>query len=442
MAFKEIFILSTFRYKIITSFTLLLLSAIISYNCFSQVNDFVENTDSIKSCEQQDIKDLIRKKGKTPKPPKKTMLLILPNVGSNPANGFLLGIGGNIGWYWGSKETTRVSSAGFSAVITSKQQFLSFIKSNIYTTYDKFYLQGDWRYYIYKASTWGLGTNAPDTVYTPTTWAWQGADLQETDGAYPMSYDYIKIHEIVNRKIIENLYGGIGYHLDYYNKIVDEFLELDTLPLQLTPHYLYSELNLFNYKKYMVSGLSLNAVYDSRDNLMNPYKGYFVNVNYRINPTFLGSDQNSSSLWLEFRTYVPLSKNTPRHLIAFWTFGNFLLTGDQPYLTLMGIGEDKKGRSGRGYVAGRYRGENFIYGEVEYRFPITRCSKILGGVLFLNATTATNSAADVDLFSYVRPGVGFGFRFMVNKYFRTNINLDIGFGYKSNGFYFSGTETF
>lgn len=407
-------------------------------------NNYCQDADTIvsKNCEQQDVSDLIRKKGKPQKPPKKTMILVLPNVSSNPANGFLLGIGGTSGWYWGPKETTRVSMAGFSVAFTTKKQFLSFVKSNVYTTDDKLFLQGDWRYYIYKAPTWGLGTNAPDTIFKPTTWSWQGADLEETDGAYPMDFDYIKFHQTVNYKIAEYFYGGLGYHLDYYNNISDQLLELDTIPVQLTPHYLYSNYEDFSTSKYMLSGLSLNVIYDSRDNLMNSYKGYYANINYRYNPTFLGSEQNSSSLWLEFRTYVPLSKKTPRHLIAFWTFGNFQITGNQPYLTLMALGEDQKARSGRAYVAGRYRGDDLIYGEVEYRFPISQCSKILGGVLFLNATTASNRNTDVNLFSYVRPGVGFGIRFMVNKHFRTNINLDFGWGHKSKGFYFSGTETF
>ncbi len=426
---------------LITAIVVVFLSFL--YNSsYSQSIDSIGDTAFTKNCEQQDVGDLIRKKGSTPKLPKKTMILVLPMVSSNPANGFLLGIGGSSGWYFGPKETTRVSMVGFSAAVTTKEQFLSFVKSNVYTKDDKFFLQGDWRYYIYKSPTWGLGTNAPDTVTVPTTWSWQGADLEETDGAYPMDYNYIKFHQTVNYKLIENLYGGLGYHLDFYNNISDQLLELDTIPVQLTPHYLYSNYEDFNTSKYILSGLSLNAIYDSRDNLMNPYSGYYANINYRYNPTFLGSEQNSSSLWLEFRTYVPLSKKTPRHLIAFWTFGNFLLTGDQPYLTLMALGEDQKARSGRGYVAGRYRGFDFVYGEVEYRFPISQCSKILGGVLFLNATTASNRNTDISLFSYIRPGVGFGFRFMVNKYFRTNINLDIGFGHKSKGFYFSGTETF
>jgi hypothetical protein len=167
-----------------------------------------------------------------------------------------------------------------------------------------------------------------------------------------------------------------------------------------------------------------------------------VNLNYRINTTWLGSSQNSSNLWLEFRTYVPLSKKTPRHSLAFWTFADFNLTGQQPYLTMPNLGEDQRARSGRGYTNGRFRGNDIIYAETEWRFPISQCSKILGGVIFANATTVSDLANDVKLFQYIKPAVGFGVRIMVNKYFRTNINLDYAIGVKSSGFYFSGQETF
>ena len=405
---------------------------------------YAQDADTLKkkNCEQQDFRDLLRKKGKPAKPPKKTMLLILPNVGSNPANGFLMGVGGAMGWYWGPRETTRVSTIGFSAVYTTKKQILIYSKSNVFTNGDKIYLQGDWRFYVYKAPTWGLGTNSPDTTDISSTLSWQGADLEETDGAYPMKYTFFKFHEIVNFRIAEYFYAGGGYHLDHYSKIEDDLLNIDTIPYQLTPHYVYSKIYDFDLQKYTLSGVSLNLVYDSRDNQINPYEGYFANINYRYNPTFLGSEENSSSLWLEFRTYVGLSEKTPRHLIAFWAYGSFLVSGTQPYLTMMALGEDQKARSGRAYVPGRYRGEDLVYGEVEYRFPISPCSKIVGGVIFANVTTASNRTSDVPLFAYLRPGAGFGFRFMINKHFRTNINLDFGFGHYSKGFYFSGTETF
>ena len=71
------------------------------------------------------------------------------------------------------------------------------------------------------------------------------------------------------------------------NNIVDE--RLDTLRPLYTSHYLYSHKFDFNTEKYLISGLSFNATIDSADNQVNPYKGYFCNFNWRLNPEFLGS---------------------------------------------------------------------------------------------------------------------------------------------------------
>jgi outer membrane protein assembly factor BamA len=291
--------------------------------------------------------------------------------------------------------------------------------------------------------TYGLGTNSPpDSTDYDGGWIWQGADTKDTEGGYPMLYDNIRLHEIAYREIIPSLYAGVGYHLDYYWNIEDTKLNLDTLPVQITPHFVYSRLHEFNADNYILSGFSLNFMYDSRDNLINSYKGYYFNMSYRINQTWLGSDQNATSLWLEFRTYIGLSKKMPRHLVAFWVFGDLQVTGNRPYLTLMALGEDQKARSGRGYVGGRFRGQDYFYAEAEYRFPISQCSELIGGVVFVNMNTASNRDAHVALFQYVMPAAGFGLRLKFNKNTRLNINLDFSIGIKSRGFYFSGTETF
>jgi hypothetical protein len=393
-------------------------------------------------CVQKDIRDLVRGKKSKGKKPHRNMLLILPNVSYNPVNGVLLGAAGSTGFRLGGETLTRVSSVSFNASVTSKSQFLFFAKSNIYTGGNRFFLQGDWRFLIYNAYTWGLGTNAPDSIKSTNTLLWQGVQTGNIDDGYPMNYNYIKFHEILNYKLKENNYLGIGYHLDHFYKIRDNFLQLNEQPYEVTPHFVYSELYGFDTTQYTLSGVSLNYVYDSRDNMINPYKGYYINANLRFNPEFLGSSVNSSSLWFEFRTYASLSKIVPRHLVAFWFFSQVQLSGRQPYLTLMALGEDRRARSGRGYMGGRFRGEDLVYGEVEYRFPISPCSKILGGVLFLNATSASNRSRNVGLLDYIRPGAGFGLRVMLNKNFRTNINIDFAFGSKSQGLYFSGSETF
>lgn len=395
-----------------------------------------------KECKQGALGDLFRKKEKAPKPPKKFMALILPNISSNPTNGFLLGVGGTFGWYMGPKESTRVSAAPFTVAVTSKKQLISFVKSNIFTREDKFFLQGDWRFYLYSQPTYGLGTNAPDTVNLPGGIHWDGQGAGSDSATFPMKFNYIKFHEIINRKIVENFYVGLGYHFDYYYSIVDEKLKMDQADTLWTPHAYYSDRYNYQMNEYMLSGLSANVVYDSRDNQANPYKGIYANINYRYNFNLLGSGQDASELWMEFRTYLGLSKKKQRHLIGFWVFGDFNLTGHLPYMTLPNLGGDQRARSGRGYTNGRFRGQDLVYGEVEWRFPIWPCSNIIGGVIFANATTTNNPDRGVALFQYIQPAVGFGIRIMVNKYFRTNINLDYAIGVKSSGFYFSGQETF
>ena len=203
-----------------------------------------------------------------------------------------------------------------------------------------------------------------------------------------------------------------------------------------------SLLHKFNPSQYTTSGISLNFAYDSRDNIINAYKGVYINVNYLSNFTFLGSNRNGSRLWTEFRTYIGLCAQVPRHVLAFWVYGCYKVSGDLPYLNLMSNGFDQMNSSGRGYAQGRWRGEDFMYGEVEYRFPISTCSRIVGGVLFANVATASSRDAHVPLFGFFKPGAGFGFRIMVGKHDRTNILIDFGLGQFSQGFYLQAQEIF
>ena len=224
------------------------------------------------------------------------------------------------------------------------------------------------------------------------------------------------------------------------NNIVDE--KLDTLRPLYTSHYLYSKKFDFNIEKYIISGLSFNASYDSRDNLVNPYKGIYANFNWRLNPEILGSKYNANLVSLEWRSYHGLSARNPRHLLAFWAMGNFSKYGKLPYLILPALGYDQRGRAGRGYTQGRFRGTNMVYTEAEYRFPLSSCGGILGGVLFANVTSTTNPNLNEKLFTYLAPGYGFGLRMMVDKKSRTNLQIDVGFGKKSGGIFFGAAETF
>jgi outer membrane protein assembly factor BamA len=181
---------------------------------------------------------------------------------------------------------------------------------------------------------------------------------------------------------------------------------------------------------------------DKRDNMIQAYKGYYLSLNWQAGYKFTGNDRTSNQLQIEWRSFHGLSKRNPTHLIAFWLRGNFAQEGTLPYMILSATAYDQTGRSARGYTQGRFRGNNLVYGEAEYRFPISKCGGLLGGVLFANVTTANNPALSLNLFQSLRPSYGFGLRVKIDKYSRTNLAVDLGFGQQSIGFYLAVSETF
>ena len=369
----------------------------------------------------------------------------LPVIAANPAAGWMFGVAPSASWMMGPNTTTHRSSMVSSVIYTTKKQFLFFIKSNVFTKDDKWNLLGDWRYFATSQPTFGLGTGPSSANLASSGIEYDDGKLSNgIDGAQMMEFNYVRFHETFLRRINDTrFFAGLGYHLDYHYNINDQLLDLDSVPPTITSHYGYSAKYGFDPESYVLSGISLNAIYDSRDNAINPYAGRYAFVSLRVNPEFLGSDKSSSLLWLEYRDYYHISKERPRHLIGAWVYGNFVTSGDVPYMDLPAVGWDQFGRSGRAYPQGRFRGQNIMYGEVEYRVPLQKNKETFGAVVFLNGTTASNTDANIGLFDYVDPGYGIGLRIMVDKNARTNITLDYGFGSNgAQGFYLNVNETF
>lgn len=368
---------------------------------------------------------------------------ITPFIGYNPAYGMLIGVGSSIGMFLGKPGTTPISSASVVINFTSKSQKIFNLRTNFVTSESRFILRGDMRYMIFSQPTYGLGSgikhaNSGGIIFSDggQADAWSG----ETQ---PINYDYLRLYETFYFRVKGKFYLGIGYCLDNYSKIDDHKLNLDTMPQQLTSHYKYSIDNGFNPEKQTISGLSLEVLYDSRTSSIRPLAGYFANIALRSNFTFLGSSKNSLMLNTEFRTYIQLSEKRKDHLISFWYIGQFTQKGKVPYLGLPAIGWDMYNRQGRGYIQGSIRGVEFIYAETEYRFPISRNTGILGGVLFVNATTACSDDETRKLFEYIDPAAGMGVRVMFNRRTLSNLTIDCGFGANGSiGIYFNLNETF
>ena len=112
-------------------------------------------------------------------------------------------------------------------------------------------------------------------------------------------------------------------------------------------------------------------------------------------------------------------------------------------MDLPAVGWDQFGRSARAYTQGRFRGQDLIYTELEYRFPLQKKKEMFGGVVFINGTTATNRDANINLYEYFDIAYGLGLRVMVIKKSRANLTIDYAWGkYGAQGFYFGLNEAF
>ncbi|MES2646470.1 MAG: BamA/TamA family outer membrane protein [Bacteroidota bacterium] len=396
-----------------------------------------------KPCIQKDLPGIIREwRGKPPKKnqSKNHSLLIIPSAGVSPTSGFMVGAAAQFVTR-DKRPKSMYSFLNGSFYVTTKKQILFSVKNNVYAKNDNIFLSGDWRFLIFSQPTYGLGTNAPEGGALKRHYSINGYDVKDDSLVQPMRFNHVRFYQTISWRIRQQpLFAGVGYHLDYYFGIKDE--KLDTVNNLLTSHYLYSRSFGFSNKKYATSGVSLNLTGDTRDNLVNPRKGYFYNINWRLYPTFLGSSKNSTMLNLEWRSFYNVSKTDKRKILGAWLMGNFTPVGKLPYLSLPALGYDQRGRSGRGYAQGRFRGANMIYGEGEYRFPLSACGGIFGGVIFANFTTTDTPNNTLNVFGNIAPGAGVGLRVMVDKLSKSNLQVDFGVGRKSFGVYIGVGETF
>lgn len=406
----------------------LLLTALMQFSLTAQTI-----SDSINHCPEKSLPELFKKKDSVYvlKPNKKNFFLIIPIVGSQPATGFSYGFVSQY-TFKGKLEKDKYSSVNLGLTYTEKKQLLINAKNSVMLKNNKIFLSGDWRFYIFSQANYGLGTDI-----IPSRHEDSGFDLENLKE--PMDYNYLKFHQTASWEVRNNYYVGAGVHIDWYTTIND--LNLDVANGQFTNHYNYSKKYGYKVNEYYVNGLSLNLMYDSRDNQINTNKGMFANINYRFNPAFNENQNASNVLFMEYRYFVPLSKFNKQHVFSIWATGQFVTNGTVPYLNLPSLGWDQRSRSGKGYTQGLFRGQQLVYFETEYRFPIL-CSNLISGTVFGNLTSASDKDRDIRLFQYVQPAVGVGLRILIDKATRTNLVMNYAWGRHSKAFYLNAGESF
>jgi outer membrane protein assembly factor BamA len=230
--------------------------------------------------------------------------------------------------------------------------------------------------------------------------------------------------------VAKDFYIGPGYQLDIHYDIQ----QLNLKPGAVTPFDAYG----YNSSSYS-SGLALDMLYDTRKNSIDPEGGSFYgNVVFRQNLKVLGSDQNWNSVLVDVRKYFSVGHKD--NVLAFWSYDWFTLTGQPPYLDLPSTAWDTYDNTGRGYVQSRFRGKSLLDLEGEFRFGILN-NGLLGGVIFANCQSVSD--VGTNRFEVFWPGAGAGLRIKFNKFSKTNIAIDYGFGLNgSRGLFLNLGEVF
>ena len=449
--FNTEILLSTHKSRQLKLFIVLFLFFFTSFNTINAQTDSL----SLQSLNLNplDLKMVIKGREKfindDGKPKEKQLMgIAVPIFGSNPTLGFFFGLGGTASIYSGNPETTNISNASINFQYTTNNQFISSLKGTFMTPNNSWELLVDLKYSVFSENTYGLGSDYDQLVQED--WNIGGVETTGVSGAQTIESNQVRVHLTALKAVSKKIYVGGGYHLDYHYKINDLNLDLDAPDPVITSHYAYSKLYGFNPNEYLSSGISADFLIDDRDHTINAYVGSFIHLSYRFNPKFLGSESDYQMIYTEGRFFIPLSKTNPRHLLAFWGIGQFTFSGDAPYLHLPSSGNDMRNRIGRGYVAGRFRGNSWITTEAEYRYPITK-NGLFSGVLFGNATTTSRNELYIgdekieklNLFEGIRPAGGAGLRILLERAGRLNLGLDFAVGQNgSKGFYIVVGETF
>ncbi|MGL4724790.1 MAG: BamA/TamA family outer membrane protein [Scandinavium sp.] len=296
-------------------------------------------------------------------------------------------------------KTTQNSSLSFTGFVSTSGALGLGLHNYTFFTDDRWRLFVDGGVARVPTKFWGVGYDAA-----------QGSSQKYDNNS-------IQVHPQLMRQLAPNLYLGAGWDFSAMNANVE-----DRQPNDKFSQYADSTTPVS-------SGATISLNYDSRDVITRPQRGQFISIEYSYFDPALGSDTHFTATQLQYNYYHPIDD---KRVLAFDLWGRFT-HGDVPWDRLSQAGDDSRLR---GYYQGRYRDNDVVSGQVEYRQKLNWRH---GYVLWAGVGALGSSPADLGEHPLL-PTVGVGYRFEVKP--SMNIRLDLGFGRESAGFYFQVAEAF
>jgi outer membrane protein assembly factor BamA len=291
-------------------------------------------------------------------------ILVYPTLAFAPETSWEIGFS-SLYVYFANRDTTnRLSEINGFTFVTLENQYGLWFDHALYSDRDRWFFLGRLRFQSFPLFYHGIGSDTP------------------VEATAEVEANQIIIKERVLRNIKNDLF--IGLEFDYQRLAAVDFVLPEPMDMDF-------EMPLGSDGSDNL-GLGIGLVQDNRHNVLNVRKGFFSELAFlHYNPAW-GSTFNFTSIQSDTRVYKPMGKN---NVLAAQLLGQFNF-GDVPFnqLALLG-GENIM----RGYYYGRYRDNNQIAAQVEYRFlplPFNFTDRI-GAAIFAGAGSVFNDVSDIGI---------------------------------------------
>jgi len=340
--------------------------------------------------------------GKSSHTAKKSGVAAMPIVFYTPETRLAWGAGG-LAYFPVTKDASvaRPSNIAFSAVFTQNKQFSLDLNPDFYFPRG-FHFQFDLQYAKFPDKFFGVGNDTSESLEEPFT----------------SRYWKLRV------EALKKAYGDVNLGFQY-------FFDSVSLTKVETGRELASR-DVVGSAGGVASGGGFFMTVDSRDSIFFPTAGSFHQVSAAVFGRALGSDFAFRRFSLDLRRYFRFSASRVLALQS-----QLLFQTGQPPFWRMGMlgGEDGL----RGYYLGRYRDNNLIYVQAEYRWVPVFWRIGLAGFAGFGEVTDRLTAFRLGGLKY---SYGLGLRFVFSPEQRLNLRLDYALGNGSSAFYFTAAEAF
>ncbi len=334
----------------------------------------------------------------------KPKFIFYPTVAYAPETSFELGISTLLVYRAKQDTNNRLSEISSFSFLTLQNQYGGYIDHAFYTDKNRFFILGLIKYQNFPLSYYGIGPNATKEVK---------ASISATE---------FRFRERLLYKLGHSFYTGPEVDFELMRNVKFDLQHQDSFVYPLGKDG-FTDLSL-----------GWGLLFDNRHNVLNVRKGLFAELAWLNSQPAWGSSFAFNSLFTDLRYYKPVGK---QNVFAFQLFGQFN-GGQIPFnqLALMG-GE----RLMRGYYLGRYRDNQLIASQAEFRLLPLPFSKRWGAAAFAGVGEVSPSLSAFGL-NRLQWSAGFGPRFLIFPEKDVFTRFDVAFTREGMGFYFFIGEAF